>query len=185
VYSAELGRFLQTDPIRFDAGDVNLYRYVYNNPVNLWDPLGLDYRFLNDSGAAGRQGHSASLVGNDDTGYDYYSKDGYPPAENVRRHYDSLDDFYSDPISDRYDRQVVVPTTPEQDQQMRDFANREFDTPYSFTRNNCNDLAWGIMNAGDIDVPEETMFSISHPNRQFDALSRLPGTRAHRRNVPQ
>jgi RHS repeat-associated protein len=41
VYSAELGRFLQTDPIRFDAGDVNLYRYVANNPVNGVDPLGL------------------------------------------------------------------------------------------------------------------------------------------------
>jgi RHS repeat-associated protein len=41
VYSAELGRFLQTDPIQFDAGDVNLYRYV-GNQVILWsDPLGL------------------------------------------------------------------------------------------------------------------------------------------------
>jgi RHS repeat-associated protein len=41
VYSAELGRFLQTDPIRFEAGDVNLYRYVGNDPVNGVDPLGL------------------------------------------------------------------------------------------------------------------------------------------------
>ena len=41
VYSAELGRFLQTDPIRFSAGDGNLYRYVGNNAVNLWDPWGL------------------------------------------------------------------------------------------------------------------------------------------------
>ena len=41
VYSAELGRFLQTDPIRFSAGDVNLYRYVANNAVNLVDPSGL------------------------------------------------------------------------------------------------------------------------------------------------
>jgi len=41
VYSASLGRFLQTDPIRFEAGDVNLYRYCGNNPGNLTDPLGL------------------------------------------------------------------------------------------------------------------------------------------------
>jgi RHS repeat-associated protein len=41
TYSAELGRFVQTDPIGFRAGDVNLYRYVSNNPVNLTDPLGL------------------------------------------------------------------------------------------------------------------------------------------------
>jgi RHS repeat-associated protein len=42
VYSAELGRFLQTDPIRFEAGDGNLYRYVFNNPINFIDPLGLE-----------------------------------------------------------------------------------------------------------------------------------------------
>jgi RHS repeat-associated protein len=35
LYSAELGRFLQTDPIRFDAGDGNLYRYVEKDPVKL------------------------------------------------------------------------------------------------------------------------------------------------------
>ena len=41
VYSASLGRFLQADPIRFSAGDVNLYRYVSNNPINYIDPDGL------------------------------------------------------------------------------------------------------------------------------------------------
>jgi len=41
VYSADLGRFIQTDPIRFDAGDVNIYRYVANNLVNATDALGL------------------------------------------------------------------------------------------------------------------------------------------------
>jgi len=33
------GLFLQPDPIGFDGGDVNLYRYVGNNPVNFTDPL--------------------------------------------------------------------------------------------------------------------------------------------------
>jgi RHS repeat-associated protein len=41
IYWPELGRFLQTDPIRFEAGDVNLYRYVFNNSVNWVDPEGL------------------------------------------------------------------------------------------------------------------------------------------------
>jgi len=40
IYSPDLGRFLQTDPIRFDAGDVNIYRYVFNTPVNWVDPSG-------------------------------------------------------------------------------------------------------------------------------------------------
>ena len=41
VYSSSLGRFLQTDPIRFEAGDINIYRYVGNGPVNGTDPMGL------------------------------------------------------------------------------------------------------------------------------------------------
>ena len=41
-YNAVTGRFLQEDPIGFGAGDANVYRYVFNNPVNLIDPAGLD-----------------------------------------------------------------------------------------------------------------------------------------------
>jgi RHS repeat-associated protein len=40
IYSPTLGRFSQPDPIGFDAGDVNWYRYVGNNAVNWRDPLG-------------------------------------------------------------------------------------------------------------------------------------------------
>ena len=40
-YDAQAGRFLTEDPIGFAAGDVNLYRYVGNNPLNFIDPSGL------------------------------------------------------------------------------------------------------------------------------------------------
>ena len=32
---------MSQDPIEFYGGDANLYRYVFNNPVNLVDPYGL------------------------------------------------------------------------------------------------------------------------------------------------
>jgi len=35
------GICLQTDPIGFDGGDVNLYSYLWQNPVNWLDPFGL------------------------------------------------------------------------------------------------------------------------------------------------
>jgi hypothetical protein len=40
MYSPSLGRFLSVDPLGFDAGDYNLYRYAFNNPANLTDPTG-------------------------------------------------------------------------------------------------------------------------------------------------
>jgi len=40
-YDPRAGRFLTKDPLGLAAGDVNLYRYVGNNPVNYRDPSGL------------------------------------------------------------------------------------------------------------------------------------------------
>lgn len=39
-YDQTVGRFLSEDPIAFNGG-LNFYRYVYGNPVNLVEPLGL------------------------------------------------------------------------------------------------------------------------------------------------
>jgi RHS repeat-associated protein len=40
-YDNQLGRFRSTDPIGISSGDINLYRYVENNPVLFADPTGL------------------------------------------------------------------------------------------------------------------------------------------------
>jgi RHS repeat-associated protein len=40
IYSADLGRFLQPDPVGY-IDSVNLYTYCGNNPVNFIDPYGL------------------------------------------------------------------------------------------------------------------------------------------------
>jgi RHS repeat-associated protein len=40
-YSPTLGRWTSLDPLRYAAGDVNLYRTVGNNPLNSLDPSGL------------------------------------------------------------------------------------------------------------------------------------------------
>ncbi|QDH34041.1 RHS repeat-associated core domain-containing protein [Porphyrobacter sp. YT40] len=42
AYSPTLGRFMQTDPIRYGDG-LNMYAYVGNDPINRFDPTGLDF----------------------------------------------------------------------------------------------------------------------------------------------
>ena len=41
-YDPILAQFASEDPLGFAAGDVNLYRYVGNSPVNYNDPTGMD-----------------------------------------------------------------------------------------------------------------------------------------------
>lgn len=40
-YNPGTGRFLSEDPIGFESGDLNLYRYVGNMPLIATDPTGL------------------------------------------------------------------------------------------------------------------------------------------------
>ncbi len=41
-YHSGMQRFVSEDPTGFAGGDMNFYAYVYNNPLKLTDPLGLD-----------------------------------------------------------------------------------------------------------------------------------------------
>ncbi|CAN5551044.1 hypothetical protein BH09VER1_BH09VER1_25170 [soil metagenome] len=57
AYAAYLGRFISRDPLESVTGEMpemtqgpNLYQYVANNPINLFDPLGLvDYNYFHPS----------------------------------------------------------------------------------------------------------------------------------------
>ncbi|MCD4744655.1 MAG: RHS domain-containing protein [Desulfobacteraceae bacterium] len=48
-YDTNIGRYIKNDPLQFDGGDVNLYSYVWNNPLSLIDPEGLKARDFIDS----------------------------------------------------------------------------------------------------------------------------------------
>ena len=41
MYDPSIGRWFTEDPIEFEGGDADLYRYVGNDPTNAIDPSGL------------------------------------------------------------------------------------------------------------------------------------------------
>jgi RHS repeat-associated protein len=71
AYDSHLGRWLNRDPIG-EAGGINLYRYVYNSPLNFIDPLGLDVWIEGPSGSE-PTGHQSINVGDPNGNYSSYS----------------------------------------------------------------------------------------------------------------
>jgi len=62
-YSPKIGRFLQPDPIGYSAGDLNLYGYVKNDPLNATDSLGLYGDFGEHAAGPGANGGRPGDVG--------------------------------------------------------------------------------------------------------------------------
>ena len=59
-YDSETGLYLSADPIGLGGGDVNVYRYVRNNPLNFTDPYGLDVYFISYEGTVAASGKAKS-----------------------------------------------------------------------------------------------------------------------------
>jgi RHS repeat-associated protein len=203
-YSSAMGRFLSPDwsakvePVPYskldDPQSLNLYAYVQNNPLIRVDVDGHDFVILNDSQVVHGNGHNASIVGNDKSGWTYYSKDG--PASttdgNQRKTFSTFSDFQKSDTSGRYDRGARVETSGKQDEKMKAAGDKNFNKDYSLaaTHNkdgstkaeNCADLTATIGQAGGvkIDKPDSTptvlrsSFSVdlpaTNPNKQFGGV---------------
>ncbi len=85
VYDPGIGRFLEEDPEGFDAGDVNLYRYVKNSPTNYTDPSGDHIYFALDPNAAAGFGHAALIIGPVDKTLAYTARVYDPKTGKVNR----------------------------------------------------------------------------------------------------
>lgn len=85
-YSPILQRFVSQDPIGFAGGDVNLYAYVGNDPLNYIDPYGLSGTIYFPGGLPGAGawrflGPAGAIAGGWYLAYEISRR--YPPAECV------------------------------------------------------------------------------------------------------
>ena len=61
-YASHLGRWINRDPIRYLAGDMNLYGYVLENPIRFLDLLGLEVSWCVRDLASSPLGNHAFLL---------------------------------------------------------------------------------------------------------------------------
>ena len=171
-YQPELGRFLQPDSKEFEAGDYNLYRYCHNDPVNKSDPTGLDVDFLLDTNniAALGAGHAATLVGNDTTGYHFYS---FGPGTSLRTNTDNMTQrSYSTheaamkDLSKQYEKTLSYKTDSKADAAANAEAQKHLSEDYKPVANNCGNVAAKIVGAAVPSFKAPTTF---RPKDTYDA----------------
>ncbi|WP_461587605.1 RHS repeat domain-containing protein, partial [Winogradskyella sp.] len=102
-YDPWTARFVTVDPLAEDYNFQTPYAYAANDPVRFIDKLGMgpeDIIVLGNSAGAGGVGHQAILIGDEENGWVYISKDGaekeggaFGKSRYTIQSFDSLDDF--------------------------------------------------------------------------------------------
>jgi RHS repeat-associated protein len=175
-YDPTLARYIQADPVGLKSGQ-NVYAYVDGRPTEFLDPLGLDAIYLNDSAAVNQNGHGSLLVGNESSGWHYFTKDGpMSPNKNQHLYFNDLTDAFRDPALRRFDRFVTIQRSPSQDLKMTIFGLTHYRERYDFVFNNCADLVIRILRAGDVNIGENPYKGrgdmLTVPNKVYDELSK-------------
>jgi hypothetical protein len=122
--------------------------------------------------------HSAILIGDDENGWNFYSKSGgnyeNGEAKVETRSFDNLDDFYKYfGQYSGYDIGLLIETTKEQDILMKQMAESDKTTTYEGFSNNCADFCRNVIKAAGIPFKESKKFMIGNttmPAREIQAL---------------
>jgi RHS repeat-associated protein len=131
-YYPTLGRFLQTDPTGFAAGDINLFRYCGGDPVNLSDPLGLDVVVtLQEATGVARGFDHIGLGVNTTATQGFYGSNSFNGQGMIGI-------VKSDsPTSDEILGSITITTTPVQDAIIAGVFSQFNGTQYAFFDRNC------------------------------------------------
>ncbi len=170
AYSANMRRFISSDPMGIDGG-VNLYAYGNLNPLFFVDPYGLDAIVLNESKGVFRAGHQGLAV-QGAAGWIYLSQDGPNAGGGHSVYYNNQEEMLGD-LGGRYDRHFLIQTTTQQDAAIYQSASANLNNPYSanpFNKNrfHCGDLVSTALQAGSVPTGPEPFGN--RPNTAFNNI---------------
>lgn len=174
MYDPLLPKFTTMDPLAEKYYSISPYACVANNPVNRIDPDGRDIVVLHSPKSAGGFGHTAVLIGNDQDGWSYVSKNGtdwLPGIEGTSKSsipdetFDTIEQFNQSGYGDKYcgyPNRVRFSTNKEQDEKALSAAKESAESWYSLLYNNCVDAVSNALSAAGLN-PGYTIIRIENP----------------------
>ncbi len=142
-YDAESGRWASKDPILFRGGDLNLFGYVANDPVNFIDPLGLYQicsRPLNMSGGEALQSKDPTIshqyIQYEDGTTDSYGTNGSPFGGAGAK----IDESGSAAVCSKN-----IKVGQKVENNMKSYAKKLYSRPYSLLNNNCQHFVGDVV----------------------------------------
>jgi len=188
-----IGRFSTIDPHATSYLSISPYGYVNNNPISSIDPDGRDLIVLSAPDHVGGLGHAAVLIGNEQTGYRYYSKNG--TTDNYRaygrsndnpqtgtKRYASLKEFIISKENKKdgpYEKAYEMKTDEATDKKMETSAKESVLGDYNVLEKSCIDVASDAAKAGGLN-PGTSLFYRSSKQDISNYLTPLPNLRFNR-----
>jgi RHS repeat-associated protein len=158
-YEPNLQRWLSRDPIE-EAGGINLYGFVGNNPINNIDPFGLlTAVFVGGPSPADDQNSSGNPFGHAAIAFTGQGVFSFGTPEGLGS---AFTDFLNNQAKYRDGTVYILNTTPEQEKAMADYLKKVKQDRPKLGRypDNCAHRTTGALSAGGIDL---TQISLASP----------------------